>query len=127
MDTLLPTLAAVTRMVEGASFNVERMYQAADGGGYSLATELADYLARKGVPFRRAHGIVTDLTHYAAEVGKRFDEMTLEEYRRFSTDFDDDILGITVATALDVRGVSGGTAPSQVAAVLKRVKDQLGL
>ena len=127
VDTLLPTLAAVTRMVDGASFNVERMYQAADGGGYSLATELADYLARKGVPFRQAHGIVTELTRYAAEVEKRFDEMTLEEYRRFSPEFDEDILGTTVTSALEARDVPGGTAPSQVAGVLKRAKDRLGL
>ncbi|MEE2656591.1 MAG: argininosuccinate lyase [Chloroflexota bacterium] len=127
VDTLLPTLAAVTRMVDGASFNVERMYQAVDGGGYSLATDLADYLARKGVPFRQAHGIVTELTRYAAEVEKRFDEMTLEEYRRFSPEFDEDILGTTVTSALDARDVPGGTAPSQIAGVLKRAKDRLGL
>jgi len=127
VDTLLSTLAAVARMVDGASFNVERMHQAADGGGYSLATELADYLARKGVPFRQAHGIVRNLTLYAAEAAKRFDEMTLEEYRRFSPHFDDDILGITVDSALDARRVPGGTAPSQVEAALKRAKDQLGL
>ena len=127
VDTLLPTLAAVTRMVDGASFNVERMYQAVDGGGYSLATELADYLARKGVPFRQAHGIVTELTRYAGEVEKRFDEMTLEEYRRFSPEFDEDILGTTVISALEARDVPGGTASSQIAGVLKRAKDRLGL
>jgi argininosuccinate lyase len=127
VDTLLPTLAAFTRMVTGASFNVERMAQAADGGGYSLATELADYLARKGVPFRQAHGIVAELTHYASSEDRRFDAMTLEEYRRFSPKFGKDILGITVASALAARDVPGGTAPSQVAAALKRAKERLGL
>ena len=127
VDTLLPTLAAFTRMVSGASFNVERMAQAADGGGYSLATELADYLARKGVPFRQAHGIVAELTRYASSEGKRFDAMPLEEYRRFSSKFDKDILGITVASALAARDVPGGTSPSQVAAALKRAKERLGL
>ena len=127
VDTLLPTLAAFTRMVNGASFNNERMAQAADGGGYTLATELADYLARKGVPFRQAHGIVAELTRYAAGEGKRFDALTLEEYRRFSPEFDDDILGITVASALAARDVPGGTAPSQVAAALQRAKERLGL
>ncbi|MCH8940101.1 MAG: argininosuccinate lyase, partial [Chloroflexi bacterium] len=127
VDTLLPTLAAFTRMVSGASFNVERMAQAADGGGYSLATELADYLARKGVPFRQAHGIVAELTRYASSEGKRFDAMTLEEYRRFSSKFDKDILGITVASALAARDVPGGTSPSQVTAALKRAKERLGL
>ena len=127
VDTLLPTLAAFTRMVTGSWFNVERMAQAADGGGYSLATELADYLARKGIPFRQAHGIVAQLTKYAGESGKRFDAMTLEEYRRFSPEFDEDILGVDVASALAARDVPGGTAPSQVATALKRAKYRLGL
>ncbi len=127
VDTLLPTLAAFTRMVHGATFNNERMAQAADGGGYSLATELADYLARKGVPFRQAHGIVAELTRYAAGEEKRFDALTLDEYRRFSPKFDNDILGITVASALAARDVPGGTAPSQVAVALKRAKERLGL
>jgi argininosuccinate lyase len=127
VGTLLPTLAAFTRMVRGATFNNERMAQAADGGGYSLATELADYLARKGVPFRQAHGIVAELTRYAAGEGKRFDALTLDEYRRFSPEFDNDILGITVASALAARDVPGGTAPSQVAVALKRAKERLGL
>jgi argininosuccinate lyase len=103
------------------------MAQAADGGGYSLATELADYLARKGVPFRQAHGIVAELTRYAAGEGKRFDALTLDEYRRFSPEFDNDILGITVASALAARDIPGGTAPSQVAVALKRAKERLGL
>ena len=79
------------------------------------------------MPFRQAHGIVTELTRYAGEVEKRFDEMTLEEYRRFSPEFDEDILGTTVTSALDARDVPGGTAPSQIAGVLKRAKDRLGL
>ena len=127
VDTLLPTIAAFTRMLGGATFNRERMAQAAEGGGYSLATDLADYLVRKGLPFRQAHGVVAQLTRYAEDRGARFEDLSLEDYRSFSPLFDEDVLSTTVASALDSRNVPGGTAPSQVAAALRRVRERLGM
>ena len=127
VDTLLPTVSAFTRMLGGATFNRERMAQAAEGGGYSLATDLADYLVRKGLPFRRAHGVVAQLTRYAEDRGARFEDLSLEDYRSFSPLFDEDVLSTTVASALDSRNVPGGTAPSQVAAALRRVRERLGM
>ena len=127
VDTLLPTIAAFTRMLGGATFNRERMARAAEGGGYSLATDLADYLVRKGLPFRQAHGVVAQLTRYAEDRGARFEELSLEDYRSFSPLFDEDVLSTTVATALDSRNVPGGTAPSQVAAALRLVRERLGM
>ena len=127
VDTLLPTVSAFTRMLGGAAFNRERMAQAAEGGGYSLATDLADYLVRKGLPFRQAHGVVAQLTRYAEDRGARFEDLSLEDYRSFSLLFDEDVLSTTVASALDSRNVPGGTAPSQVAAALQRVRERLGM
>ena len=127
VDTLLPTVSAFTRMLGGATFNRERMAQAAEGGGYSLATDLADYLVRKGLPFRQAHGVVAQLTRYAEDRGARFEDLSLEDYRSFSPLFDEDVLSTTVASALDSRNVPGGTAPSQVAAALRRVRERLGM
>ncbi len=127
VDTLLPTVSAFTRMLGGATFNRERMARAAEGGGYSLATDLADYLVRKGLPFRQAHGVVAQLTRYAEDRGARFEDLSLEDYRSFSPLFDEDVLGTTVASALDSRNVPGGTAPSQVAAALRRVRERLGM
>ena len=127
VDTLLPTIAAFKRMIAGAAFNRERMARAAEGGGYSLATDLADYLVRKGLPFRQAHGVVAQLTRYASERGVGFDRLTLEEYRAFSPLFERDVLGTTVASALESRNVPGGTAPSQVAEALRRVWERLGM
>ena len=127
VDTLLPTVAAFTRMLGGATFNRERMAKAAEGGGYSLATDLADYLVRKGLPFRQAHGVVAQLTRYAEDRGARFDELSLEDYRAFSELFEPDVLNTTVASALESRNVPGGTAPSQVAAALKSVRERLGM
>ena len=127
VDTLLPTVSAFTRMLGGATFNRERMAQAAEGGGYSLATDLADYLVRKGLPFRQAHGVVAQLTRFAEDRRMRFEELSLEDYRSFSPLFDEDVLNTTVATALESRNVPGGTAPSQVAEALRRVRERLGM
>ena len=127
VDTLLPTVSAFTRMLGGAAFNRERMARAAEGGGYSLATDLADYLVRKGLPFRQAHGVVAQLTRFAEDRGARFEDLSLEDYRSFSPLFDEDVLSTTVATALESRNVPGGTAPSQVAEALRRVRERLGM
>ena len=127
VDTLLPTVAAFTRMLGGATFNRERMAKAAEGGGYSLATDLADYLVRKGLPFRQAHGVVAQLTRYAEDRGVGFEGLSLEDYRAFSALFDEDVLETTVASALESRNVPGGTAPSQVAAALQQVRARLGM
>ena len=127
VDTLLPTVSAFTRMLGGAAFNRERMARAAEGGGYSLATDLADYLVRKGLPFRQAHGVVAQLTRFAEDRRMRFEELSLEDYRSFSPLFDEDVLNTTVATALESRNVPGGTAPSQVAEALRRVRERLGM
>ena len=126
VDTLLPTVSAFTRMLGGAAFNRERMARAAEGG-YSLATDLADYLVRKGLPFRQAHGVVAQLTRFAEDRRVRFEELSLEDYRSFSPLFDEDVLSTTVATALESRNVPGGTAPSQVAEALRRVCERLGM
>ena len=127
VDTLLPTVAAFTRMLGRASFNRERMAEAAKGGGYSLATDLADYLVRKGMPFRQAHGVAAQLTRHAEEKGVGFDGLSLEEYRSFSELFEPDVLDTTVASALESRNVVGGTAPSRVAEALRQARERLGM
>ena len=121
VDTLLPTLRVFAGMVEGLRFDVDRMRAAAEGG-YSLATDLADYLVRKGVPFRRAHGAVADLVRYAQAQGKGLREMDLREYQQFSPLFEADVLDLTVEQALAARDVPGGTAPDRVRAALQEAR-----
>jgi argininosuccinate lyase len=117
VDTLLPTLEAFRGMVAGLQFNPERMRRAAEGG-YTLATDLADFLVGKGVPFRQAHGVVAELTRHAQAQKKPFQELSLEEYRRFSPLFDQDVYRVTVESSLAARDLPGGTAPRQVEAAL---------
>ena len=96
------------------------------GRGYILATDLADYLVRKGEPFRNAHEIVGRLVSYAAERGKALNELGLSEYQRFSPSFGDDVFSITVESSLTARDVVGGTAPGRVKQALAAARKLTG-
>ena len=98
----------------------------AAGRGYILATDLADYLVKKGEAFRTAHALVGRLVSYAAEKNKPFSELSLSEYKKFSPRFDQDVYSITIESSLAARDVVGGTAPKQVARALARAKKIIG-
>ena len=113
VDALTATLDVFTQMVSTLHVERERMRQAAEAG-YVLATDVADYLVAKGVPFREAHGVVSRLSNHAAEEGKLLRDLPLETYRGFSSLFDEDVLSITVESSIEARDVPGGTAYSRV-------------
>jgi len=121
VDTLVSTLEVFTGMVGTAKFNVDRAEQAV-GRGYLLATDLADYLVKKGESFRSAHDIVARLVSYAIEKGKSFPELSLSEYKKFSPLFEDDVYSITIESSIAARDVVGGTAPKQVGWALANAK-----
>ena len=110
VDTLLATLEVFAGMIGTMEVSQERAAQAAKDG-YMLATDLADYLVGKGEPFRAAHGIVAELTRYAASQGKGLEEMDMSEYKRFSPHFDEDVYAISAETSIAARDVKGGTGP----------------
>ena len=124
IDTLMPTLAVLAAMLPALEVDAERAAAAA-AGSYTLATDVADYLVRKGLPFREAHGAVAELVAYAQEQGKTLTELTLDEYRRFSPLFEEDVLKLDVRSAIEARDVPGGTAPRQVGEALKRARQRL--
>ena len=125
VDTLLATLDECSAMVSGMEVDGQRMYRAAEGD-YLLATDLADYLVlKKGVSFREAHGIVAKLCEYALAGEKRFRELTIEEYQKFSPKFGEDVYSITAEGSVAARDVEGGTAPERVVAALKQAKSIL--
>jgi len=100
----------------------ERM-RAAAGTPYSTATNLADYLVRKGLPFREAHAIVGKTVRYAIAQGKELAELSLQEFRQASSRIDPDVYeAITVEASLRAREVIGGTAPEAVARQLAEAK-----
>ena len=134
VDTLLSTLDVFAGMVRTLRFNADRMKGALGRGlglkarpeGYILATDLADYLVRKGESFRAAHDIVGRLVSYAAGKGKTFAQLDIKEYRQFSKLFDDEVRKITVRSSLAARDVPGGTAPRRVRQSLKRARKLVG-
>jgi len=125
VDTLLSTLEVFTGMVKTLRIKAENIEQAAKRG-YILATDLADYLVKKGEAFRTAHDIVARLVNYAMEKGKSFGELGLSEYKGFSPLFGEDVYSITLESSIAARDVIGGTAPKQVARALAAAKKLLG-
>jgi len=125
VDTLLASLEVFSGMVKSLKIKAENMERSA-GRGYILATDLADYLGARGETFRAAHGIIARLISYAAEKGKPLGQLELEEYRRFSSLFDDSVFSVTAVSSVAARDVKGGTAPQQVAQALTRAKGILG-
>jgi argininosuccinate lyase len=121
VDTLLATLGVFAGMVKTLKVNGDNTRKAA-GRGYILATDLADYLVKKGETFRTAHEIVGRLVSYAAGKDKTFAELNINEYKRFSPLFGADVRSITIESSLAARNVVGGTAPAQVKKALAKAR-----
>jgi len=123
-QVLFSTLLLLTEMLPVTKINEERMRTAA-AADYALATDVADYLARKGLPFRQAHQVVGKLVKYAQQKGKDLSALTLREYRRLSPLFDEDVLRLDLEGSLRSRNVPGGTAPEQVSKALREARQRL--
>ncbi len=123
---LCNSLSIYAAMLERITLNVNAMYKAA-GMGYSTATDVADYLAKRGVPFRDAHAVTGKLVRYCIEQGKSLPALSLEEFRAVSPVFGADILQ-TVTTRASaegracVGGSSVGAARAGIASIKKRLK-----
>ncbi len=124
VDAILTTIRVATAMISTMKINPDRMRAAAEDS-YALATDIADYLVAKGMPFREAHGIVNQLSRHAVDSGKRLHELDLATYREFSDKFEEDVLDITVDSSIAARDVPGGTAPSRVKAAIVAAKAEL--
>ena len=121
-DTLLATLEVLAGMVATMEVDARRTARLSQDG-YMLATDLADYLVtRKGVPFREAHGIVSRLCQYAISQNKGLHQLTLGEYRQFSSEFDEDAYEVTPEASIAARDLPGGTAPRQIEEALRQAR-----
>ena len=121
VDILQATLEVFTGMVRTLKINCERSAHAASGS-YTLATDLADYLTKRGLPFREAHSIVGRLVCYAIEEGKEFQEISLADYQKFSPLFGEDVYSISAEMSIAARDVPGGTSPAKVDEALERAR-----
>jgi argininosuccinate lyase len=126
VDTVEKSLVVMTRLLKEISFNKERMMQAVDEG-YLVATDLADYLVRKGVTFRRAHEIVGKMVLHALDHKKELRQLTLKEMKGFSGQIEKDVYGwLDPLSCIDRRNLPGGTGSSTVKRALARARKEIG-
>ena len=124
VDTVLDTMNILVAMLPTCSFNREHMRTAAQAN-FALATDYADYLTKKNVPFREAHSAVGNMVSFCERQNKTLAELTLKELRDIHPEFDEGALEITIEYSLNARSATGGTAPKTVQAARKSAQIRL--
>lgn len=125
VDTVKLCLPIFTRMLETMRVKKSHMYNAARGG-FTNATDIADYLVKKGIPFRDSHEIIGRMVTYCIEKGKNIDEMSLDEFHTFSDKIDKDVYeAISLETCVNERKVPGGPSIESVKASVRSGREYL--
>ncbi len=125
VDTILVTLEIYADMMRGITVNKDNMRQAASEG-FATATDLADYLVKKGMPFRDAHEVVALAVRYAVDKKVDLSDLPLATLQQFSSSISDDVYAVlTLEGSLNSRNHIGGTAPVQVKAAIARMRTAL--
>ena len=123
LDTVKACLGIFAPMIATMRPNKENMYRAA-GKGFINATDLADYLVGKGIPFRTAYKTVGEIVAYGIKTDKTLEELSLEEYKKFSDLFDEDLYdAISLASCVRRRTSEGGTGAASVERQIKFVEE----
>ncbi len=127
VDTVRGSLRAFADMVPALRVKADNMLRAARQG-FATATDLADYLVRKGLPFRDAHEVVGKAVHHAAEKGCDLADLTLAELQAFSAIIDEDVFDVlTLEGSVAARNHLGGTAPDQVRWQIRQLRLEYSL
>ena len=122
VDTVKASIKMMSEIVAGMKVRRERMQRAVEDG-FMNATDVADYLAERGVPFRVAHGIAGRIVQFCLAKNKRIDDLSLDEFKRFSAKFDKSVYGYLNAEAVVARRRAlGGTARQNVMRRLKELR-----
>ncbi len=115
------SLVIMSRMMEKIEFDAKNMRKALNKG-FLNATELADYLVTKGIPFRESHYITGKIVAYAEENGKGLEELTIDEFRRFSDKIDEDVYSVLdYKNAVKRRNIEGGTGFDSIKVQIKKI------
>lgn len=123
VDTVKSCLAILSRMIGEISFNRSRMAEEA-AGGFSTATDVAEYLVMKGVPFREAHGIVGKLVANCLEKKKTLFDLGLRELRKFYPGFDEKVFSVIQPShSVNAKTTAGGTAETSVAKQIRAIEE----
>lgn len=124
IDNIKIILQVTCEFLQHITFNKDAMYKAASHG-FINATDVADYLTKKGVPFRIAHEVVGKIVAYCMERNRRFEDLSMSEWNSFHKLFGDDIMEkIKIESCISSKNVYGGTAPEQVLSALKRAEEK---
>lgn len=123
-DTINSTLDILVSMLGTTQFNKQNMLDAVNNS-YILATDIADYLVSKSVPFRKAHEIVSKMTDYCLDNNKYFHQLTIDEFKKFSSDFEIDIFEINPINSINNRNTVGGTSELQVKNSILDIKSRI--
>jgi len=123
-DTLKACISVLIKMLPEIKFNKAKMLKAAEGG-FSNATDLAEYLVRKGLPFRDAHRVTGRIVRYCLENNKTLNELDLKELKRFSKKIESDVFNyLSVESSINRKDSYGGTARERVLARIKQIKSR---
>ncbi|MGI5965193.1 MAG: argininosuccinate lyase [Candidatus Methanomethylophilaceae archaeon] len=125
LQSVADCLDMMYSMISTMKVNKERM-RGVLSGGYINATDLADYLAVKGIPFREAHGIVGAAVRYCISSGKNLEELKIEELKKFSNAIEEDVYNVlSVEQCVKRRNSLGGTSPVQVSVQIKDARESI--
>ena len=120
--TLHDCMVCMEGMIESMELHVPEMRKSA-GKGFTAATDVADYLAKKGMPFREAYGIVGKLVGHCVDTGHSLETLPLEEYKKVSEYFEEDVYdALSLETCVNGRKVYGGPAPEAVKVQIENIK-----
>ncbi len=121
-DTVISSLQIARGVIQSATFDIQKMKQVA-GGGFSTATDVADYLVRLGIPFREAHEITGAAVRKCESAGCELEDLSLEEWQNLDARFDAGVFdAVSVEGSVAARQSEGGTAPVRVRQQLERAK-----
>jgi len=122
IDTVMMTLPVFAKMIATMRINGENMKRGA-AGGFTNATDAADYLVKKGLPFRDAHEVIGKMVSYCLSNNKSIEELTIAEFKNCSQLFDEDVYtAISLENCVNLRDIIGGTATNQVNIAIKNAK-----
>ena len=127
MATVIASAQMMSKVISTTAFHKDRMLEVTSRGQIN-ATDLADYLVTKGVPFREAHGIVGAAVRHSIDTGRNLEDMTLEELRQFSDRIEQDVYDVLpVVKCVERRNSYGGTSPQSTDVQISKAIEQIML
>lgn len=121
-DTIKSCLEVMTAIISSLQFKKEKTLKSTEKG-FLQATEIADYLARKNIPFRIAHGVVQQIVHYCIDNNKTLDELSIQEYKSFSKEIENDLYTfIDIKNIVNAKTSYGGTSKKSILKQIEEIK-----